>query len=239
MKEEIMKEKEEAVNPETLPDAGGPTALPEALLGLFADNEDLLEKDTLSSEDEFRLDLLLKQAADEMSPFFDHAAPASLLFPLTLTDFADLSDEELFEALEERTVDLAAAGEPEELAGLPEAIQLFTRVNLFLTEFDDGGFAQYLCEPTVRAFFDRLPEDLREIGAEEHSRLLESFLAENHLEKSGIDALRPKDQPALRKKYNFDLFEEQFSELLPLWLLLTAHARGHQADWIGFPQEKE
>ena len=232
-----MKEREESVNPDTLSEAEDPAAIPEGFWDLLKDNADLLSKDTFTAEDQFRFDQLLKQAADKSFPFFNSAAPAGPPLPLTLMDFAELTDEELYEALQERTVDLADTGEPDELADLPQAIRLFTRANQFLIEFDDGGFAQVLCEPTARAFFNLLPEDLRELGAEEHRQLREAFMTENHIDSSVLAGLRPRNQSALRKKYDFDRFDERFADLPPLWLLLTAHARKNQADWIGFPRE--
>ena len=80
----------------------------------------------------------------------------------------------------------------------------------------------------------RLPECLREIGAGEHAKLFETFVADNGIDVNELSSFAVdsyEEYEARCESYPFDDFDDKFYELDAIPDLLTPYAREHISEF--------
>ena len=126
---------------------------------------------------------------------------------------------------------LDAAG----LAAQPEAVAAFYRVDEFWTEYSCGGIYGYFANSAGKEYGASLLEDLDRIGASEHRAMLESFLTENDIDLTELSDFKWSNASELYTRINFGDFDYHFSELRPLWKILTEYAKANSGDFDSLP----
>lgn len=122
---------------------------------------------------------------------------------------------------------LDAAG----LAAQPEAVAAFYRVDAFWTEYSCGGIYGYFANSAGKEYGALLLEDLDRIGASEHRAMLESFLTENGIDLAELSDFKWSNMSDFTARINFGDFDYHFSELPPLWKLLTEYAEANSGEF--------
>lgn len=137
---------------------------------------------------------------------------------------AELSDEELFEAIYTR------AAETDELN---YAQQVFQVVSDYDMELQNGGLCQYFANSAAQNAA-MLGQALEAIGAEAHGQQFRDFLDTNGIDAKdlasfaiGYDADWESSYAKLTERYPFDAYDEAYYQLPPLQPLLTAYVRAH------------
>ena len=213
----------------------------QAVLKLVKQNAELIDKtadkseEDLSPEEAAGFQAMMSSVEGLVSPLVkqiernvqEAQAKGGTVLHATSEELAAMPDEELYEELQDRTMGALGMDALGYLARLPEPIQAFAQVNLFLIAFDDGGIFGALTNDDVKLIAPELPAALTEIGAEPHREMLEAFFAENHIDSADLSAFAWKRRKTLVKQYDFDAFDDRFSEFPELRELLTVYARQH------------
>ena len=145
--------------------------------------------------------------------------------PVDLEAYAEY--ELLREEVLRRCEKLDAAG----LAAQPEAVAVFYRVDAFWTQYSCGGFFGYFANSAGRDYGPSLLEDLDRIGASEHRAMLKSFLEENDIDLTELSDFKWSNMNKLSERINFADFDYHFSELPPLWKILTDYAKANSGEF--------
>lgn len=149
--------------------------------------------------------------------------------PIDLEAFA--AYEQLRLKVLNRCEKLDAAG----LAAQPEAVAVFYRLDEFWSEYSCGGIYGYFANSAGKEYGALLLEDLDRIGASEHRAMLESFLTENDIDLTELSDFTWSNLNALTARINFGDFDYHFSELRPLWKLLTEYAEANSGEFASLP----
>lgn len=101
-------------------------------------------------------------------------------FKLSQEELKALPDDALFDALTARAEAklIKAGGFIDGIDSLSDAEKVFYIASYYEMEVNNGGLCQFFVNSS-RMLAPRLPDCLREIGADEHAKLFETFVADN------------------------------------------------------------
>ena len=140
-----------------------------------------------------------------------------------------------YERVRSEVLDRCEALDAAGLAAQPEAVAAFYRVDAFWTEYSCGGIYGYFANSAGKEYGALLLEDLDRIGASEHRAMLESFLTENGIDLAELSDFKWSNMSDFTARINFGDFDYHFSELPPLWKLLTEYAEANSGEFDSLP----
>lgn len=152
-----------------------------------------------------------------------------------MQDLSFLSDDELFDAVLEKTeakVD-QFSDYVEGVRALSHAEQVFYVTSLYEMEVNNGGLCQFFVNSS-REFAPLLAGFLDEIGAGEHKALFETFIKENDIDVSDLSSFIIDDMDefeAQAGRYPFDDFDDAFYALEPIEALILPYIRAHISEF--------
>jgi len=150
-------------------------------------------------------------------------------------DLKDLSNDKLFEAIAARIeARVDSFDEPRDgIASLNASQRLFYSLYWLDIEVNNGGLCQFFVNSShVAAPF--VSEAMRAVGATEHQKLFDDFIAANQIDPcdlSAFDVKETREFAALYEKYPFDTYDDAFIDLEPLESYLKKYAREHLSDF--------
>ena len=96
--------------------------------------------------------------------------------------------------------------------------QIFFVLSTYEMEINNGGLCQFFVNSS-RAYAGLIIEFLEELGALEHLKLYQDFIANNNIDVNNLDIFDMDDLKEFEEKnqlYPFDEFDDKFYELKPL-----------------------
>lgn len=96
--------------------------------------------------------------------------------------------------------------------------QLFFVLSIYEMEINNGGLCQFFVNSS-RAYAGLVSGFLKELGAEEHLKLYQSFIDDNNIDFDNLDMFDMDDVEEFAEKnelYPFDEFDDRFYKLKPL-----------------------
>ena len=150
-------------------------------------------------------------------------------------DMAVLSDDELFEAVLVRTSHKVESFDEWEdgVNSLNPSQKIFYSVNWLEMEVNNGGLCQFFVNSS-RMVAPFVSEYMGVIGADDHKKLFDTFIAENKIDLlnlSSFDIVELDEFEAQTQRYPFDQYDDAFYALKPLETYLKKYAKEHLADF--------
>ncbi len=146
-------------------------------------------------------------------------------------DLLNLSNEDLCQAVYEQNLAIC-----EEADETDDEISLFSGarrtvfvLNTFDMEIQNGGLCQFFVNSS-RCTAPYVSEALAAVGAEDHRKLFDEFIAANHLDVNDLDSFRVSSVRGFRKqtkRFDFDAFDDRYYELDSLEDPLSNYIRAH------------
>ena len=154
---------------------------------------------------------------------------------LSQEELKALPEDALFDALTARTEAklIKAGGFIDGIDSLSDAEKVFYIASYYEMEVNNGGLCQFFVNSS-RMLAPRLLGCLREIGADEHAKLFETFVADNGIDVNGLSSFAVgsyEEYEARCESYPFDDFDDKFYELDAITDLLTPYAREHISEF--------
>lgn len=152
-----------------------------------------------------------------------------LYLQMTCDELSELSDDELFEAAVVRTehkVDRFEEWE-EGVNSLNPSQKILYSVNWLEVEVNNGGLCQFFVNSS-RMVAPFVSEYMSVIGANEHKRLFDDFIAKNGIDLtdlSSFDIDEAEEFEAQNQRYPFEEYDEAFYETEPLEAYLKSFVR--------------
>lgn len=131
-----------------------------------------------------------------------------------------LSDDELWEAVFNQNLALCEEAEDteQELSLFAGARRTVYIVMTFDAEVQNGGLCQFFVNSS-RCLAPYVSEALAAVGAKDHQKLYDGFIAANGIDISHLDSFQVSGIRGFRKqtkRYDFDAFDDRYYELPPL-----------------------
>ena len=150
---------------------------------------------------------------------------------MPLEELKALPDDALFDALTARTEAklIKAGGFVDGVDSLSNAEKVFYIASYYEMEVNNGGLCQFFVNSS-RMIAPMLLDCLRAIGADEHAKLLETFVADNGIDLNELSSFAVDSYEEYERRcesYPFDDFDDKFYELDAITDLLTQYAREH------------
>ena len=154
---------------------------------------------------------------------------------MPLEELKALPDDALFDALTARTEAkvVKAGGFIDGVDSLTDAEKVFYVASYYEMEVNNGGLCQFFVNSS-RMIAPMLLDCLRAIGADEHAKLLETFVADNEIDLNELSSFAVDSYEEYEKRcesYPFDDFDDKFYELDAITDLLTSYAREHISEF--------
>lgn len=154
---------------------------------------------------------------------------------MTTEELSALFDDDLFEAVVERTEQKVNGFErwSDGVNSLNPAQRLFYSVYWLDAEVNNGGLCQFLTNSS-RVFAPVVSRYMEKIGATDHQKLYDGFLSENNIDPndlSSFDISTVEDYVNQYQRYPFDEYDNAFGNLEPLETYLVAFIREHINDF--------
>ena len=154
---------------------------------------------------------------------------------MPLEELNALPDDALFDALTARTeaMLIKAGGFIDGVDSLSNAEKVFYIASYYEMEVNNGGLCQFFVNSS-RMLAPMLLDCLREIGADEHAKLFETFVADNGIDLNELSSFAVDSYEEYEKRcesYPFDDFDDKFYELDAITDLLTSYAREHISEF--------
>ncbi len=142
-----------------------------------------------------------------------------------------LSDEELFETVYFQSLDFVDShtDEATALSQMSDAQRTVYILSVFDAELQNDGLCQFFVNSS-RTLAPYVGECLQTVGAEEHRKLLDAFVADNSIELSHLESYGIKDvseYAAQRARYDFDSFDDAYVALPSLQEYIVAHIKAN------------
>lgn len=146
-----------------------------------------------------------------------------------------LPDDALFDALTARTeAKLIKIGDPfDGVNSLSDAEKVFYIASYYEMEVNNGGLCQFFVNSS-RKLAPQLLGCLREIGADEHAKLFETFVADNGIDVNELSSFAVSSYEEYEERcssYPFDDFDNKFYELTAITDLLIPYVREHISEF--------
>lgn len=150
-------------------------------------------------------------------------------------ELAGLSDNDLFWAAMYRTEHRVDGFDrlEEGVDSLNASQKIFYSVNLLETEVNNGGLCQFFVNSS-RAVAPFVSEYMGIIGADEHKKLYDTFIAKAGIDLNSLSFFDMDDVSEFEEKaeaYPFEEYDNAFYELEPLETYLTRYVRAHIEDF--------
>jgi hypothetical protein len=150
-------------------------------------------------------------------------------------DLLKLSNEDLCEAIFEQNLAICEeAGETdEEISLFSGARRTVFVLHTFDMEVQNGGLCQFFVNSS-RCAAPYVSEALAAVGAEDHRKLFDEFIAANHINVNDLDSFRVSSVRGFRKqtkRFDFDAFDDRYYELDALEEPLANYIRAHIAEF--------
>ena len=154
---------------------------------------------------------------------------------MPLEELKALPDDALFDALTARTEAklIKAGGFVDGVDSLSNAEKVFYIASYYEMEVNNGGLCQFFVNSS-RMIAPMLLDCLRAIGADEHAKLLETFVADNGIDLNELSSFAVDSYEEYERRcesYPFDDFDDKFYELDAITDLLTSYAREHISEF--------
>ena len=154
---------------------------------------------------------------------------------MPLEELKALPDDALFDALTARTEAklIKAGGFVDGVDSLSNAEKVFYIASYYEMEVNNGGLCQFFVNSS-RMIAPMLLDCLRAIGADEHAKLLETFVADNGIDLNELSSFAVDSYEEYERRcesYPFDDFDDKFYELDAITDLLTQYAREHISEF--------
>ncbi len=143
----------------------------------------------------------------------------------------ELSDDQLYETVYLETLDLVYSFPSEQTAlkKMPAERRVFYIVSMYDMEVQNGGLCQFFTNST-RVLVPALEECLEAVGATDHQALFADFIQENEIDLNDLSSFAAhstSDYIEQTQRFDYDTFDNSFSELPPLSDALVAYIRAH------------
>lgn len=148
---------------------------------------------------------------------------------MSLEELEALPDGKLFWAVLVRTEHIVdqCEGFEDGVAALNPCQKVFYSVSWLDTEVNNGGLCQFFVNSS-RMVAPLVSEYLSAIGAKEHKKLYDEFIAKYEINVDDLSSFDLEDLDELEEQYErypFDEFDDLFYDLEPLETYLTKYAR--------------
>lgn len=142
-----------------------------------------------------------------------------------------LSDDELFETVYFQTLDVVMSYPDESIAlsQIAPEQRIFYILSIYDMEIQNGGLCQFFVNSS-RSLAPYLDECLETVGAEEHRKLLSDFVSENNIDLNNLESFDTPDVDDYilqTQRYDFDSFDNAYSELIPLQNYLLDYVKNN------------
>ena len=150
---------------------------------------------------------------------------------MTLEDLSALSDDELFEAVVIRTESKVSRFEDwtDGVNSLNSSQKIFYSLNWLEMEVNNGGLCQFFVNSS-RMVAPCVSEFMGIVGANEHKKLYDDFIAQNDIDLSDLsffDIEKVEEFEEKTQKYPFDEYDNMFCEIEPLESYLKRFIKAH------------
>ena len=150
---------------------------------------------------------------------------------MSASELSQLSDEELFEAVWNRTENIVSSKDDfaDGFNDLNDEQRIFYAVNYLEMEVNNGGLCQFFVNQS-RMFAPIVSAYMGVIGATEHQKLYDTFIEKQHIDTnnlSSFDCDTIEDFQSQYKRYPFDEYDNAFYELEPLQNHLISFIKKH------------
>ncbi len=154
---------------------------------------------------------------------------------MNFDELGALSDDELFEAAVVRTEHKVDSFDEWEdgVNSLNPSQKILYSVNWLEVEVNNGGLCQFFVNSS-RMVAPFVSEYMGVIGAEEHKKLFDDFIAKNNIDLadlSSFDIDEAEEFEAQNQRYPFDEYDEAFYETEPLETYLKRFVRENLNDF--------
>lgn len=159
----------------------------------------------------------------------EYEAEAKRYVNMSVEEFSSLPDEKLLEAAVARAEKKVYECEDmiEGISLLNEAQKILFCINCFDMEIQNGGLCQFFVNPScVMAPF--VSEYLEAIGANDHKKLFDDFVAQNQIDLTDLSSFEIDDvseYESQTERYPFDDFDDAYCDLEPLENFLKAYVK--------------
>jgi hypothetical protein len=177
----------------------------------------------------FRLHKVLKESIKEAKE------KEALYLNMSHEEMANLSDDELFDAVLTRTETKVDAFEEWEdgVNALNNSQKIFYAVNWLEIEVNNGGLCQFFVNSS-RMVAPYVSEYMGIIGAIEHKNLFDKFVNENNIDLTDLSSFDVEEADEFEEqteRYPFDDYDDAFYDMESLETYLKKFAREHLQDF--------
>lgn len=176
--------------------------------------------------------LLLLTSLSSCGMFF-----GSRYIDMSTEELAELSDDELYEAVSARIDDKISAYDDlnEGINSLTYTQKVFYSVSYLEMEVNNGGLCQFFVNSS-RYVAPYVSEYMGVIGALDHKQLYDKFVTKYNIDLDAIASVKDSDRPidyynSLYQKYPFSEYDEAFVKLTPLQTYLVKYVRDNLKDF--------
>lgn len=146
-----------------------------------------------------------------------------------------LSDDELFEAVLARTEHKVESFDEWEdgVNALNSSQKVFYSVNWLEMEVNNGGLCQFFVNSS-RMVAPYISEYMSVIGADDHKKLFDTFIADNKIDLLNLISFEINDVDEFEgqyQRYPFDEYDNAFYDMKPLETYLKKYAREYLTDF--------
>ena len=146
-------------------------------------------------------------------------------------DLLALSDDDLFETIYLQNLDIAGEAEDEEkeIAQFSGARRTVYILGLFDAEIQNGGLCQFFVNSS-RVVAPYVGEALKDVGADEHQNLFDTFVTANNIDVSDLESFKIFSIRGFKKqskRFDFDSFDDQYYKLPALQENVVEYIKKH------------
>lgn len=159
----------------------------------------------------------------------------ALYLQMSLDNLSALSDDELFRAAVARTEHRVDGFDnwKDGVNSLNPSQKIFYSVNWLEIEVNNGGLCQFFVNSS-RMVAPYVSEYMGIIGADDHKRLFDTFIAENNIDLTDLSSFDIDDVDEFEEqneRYPFDEYDNTFYEMKPLESYLVKYVRENLKDF--------
>lgn len=144
-----------------------------------------------------------------------------------------LNDEELYDVVYEQNLRISEAAEESELDAFTGVRKTVFVLNLFDMEVQNGGLCQFFVNSSREAA-PLVSQALAEVGAVEHQKLFDGFVADNKIDLADLSSFlifSKRGYMKQTKRFDYEAFDDSYAKLPALQNFVVSYIRSNISEF--------